>query len=85
MQIHKKDNVEVNLENGHKYAVKPIKAGERVIKYGMPIGVATEDIALGAHVHSHNMKTGLSSTLEYEYTPIPCEVMKLTEERSFMG
>lgn len=85
MQIHKKDNVEVNLENGHKYALQSIKAGERIIKYGMPIGVALEDISQGAHVHSHNMKTGLDSILEYEYTPIPCEVIKAFAEKSFMG
>lgn len=85
MQIHKKDNVEVNLENGHKYALQSIKAGERVIKYGMPIGVATEDIPQGAHVHSHNMKTGLDSILEYEYNPVPCEVIKASAEKSFMG
>ena len=85
MQIHKNDNVEVNLDNGHKYAVKPIKAGERVIKYGMPIGVATEDIAPAAHVHSHNMKTGLSGTLEYEYNPVPCEIKTASANMSFKG
>ena len=85
MQIHKKDNVEVNLENGHKYALQSIKAGERIIKYGMPIGVALEDIPQGAHVHSHNMKTGLDSILEYEYNPVPCEVIKAFAEKSFMG
>lgn len=85
MQIHKKDNVEVNLENGHKYALQSIKAGERIIKYGMPIGVALEDIPHGAHVHSHNMKTGLDSILEYEYNPVPCEVIKASSEKSFMG
>lgn len=85
MQIHKNDNVEVNLENGHKYALKSIKSGERVIKYGMPIGLATEDIPSGAHVHSHNMKTGLGSVLEYQYTPIPCEVVKPVTELTFMG
>ena len=32
--IHKRDNVCVNLENGHKYAVRDIAKGEKVIKYG---------------------------------------------------
>ena len=57
MLIHKLDNVEVNLENGHKYAIRPIKKGENVIKYGNPIGHATEDIAVGDHVHTHNVAT----------------------------
>ena len=66
MQIHPNDNVEVR-ENGHKYALVPIKAGENVIKYGSPIGHATEDIGAGAHVHTHNLKTNLSGNLEYTY------------------
>jgi len=68
MIIHSSDNVEVR-DNGHKYALKPIKAGEHIIKYGMPIGHATVDIAAGEHVHTHNVKTNLSGQLTYEYHP----------------
>ena len=64
MIINKLDNVEVNLENGHKYAIFDIKKGENVIKYGNPIGHATEDIKKGEHIHTHNMKTNLSATRE---------------------
>ena len=85
MLIHKNDNVEVNLEDGHKYAIRFIKAGEKVIKYGMPIGIATEDIEKSSHVHSHNMKTGLNSTLEYEYNPIPCDIFAPDVELYFYG
>ncbi len=67
--IHPNDNVKVNLENGHKYAARDIASGEKIIKYGFPIGIATEDISEGEHVHSHNMKTALSGTREYTYTP----------------
>jgi (2R)-sulfolactate sulfo-lyase subunit alpha len=42
---------------GHKVAIAEIKQGERVIKYGMPIGNATADITVGDHVHTHNLKT----------------------------
>ena len=38
--INENDNVKVNLENGHKYAVRDIKKGENIIKYGFPIGHA---------------------------------------------
>ena len=58
-----------DIAKGHKFALRPIKAGEPVIKYGAVIGYACEDIAAGAHVHTHNMKTGLSGTLEYSYHP----------------
>ena len=54
---------------GHKVALFPIKAGEKVIKYGFPIGYAKEDIPVGAHVHVHNLPTGLSGELTYEYHP----------------
>ena len=69
MIINPIDNVEVNIENGHKYARCDIKKGEYVIKYGNPIGHATENISCGEHVHTHNMKTNLSDVMEYEYNP----------------
>lgn len=42
---------------GHKIALKDIKKGEKVIEYGEPIGVATQDIPMGSHVHVHNIKS----------------------------
>jgi len=42
---------------GHKIALKEIKKGEKVIKYGEPIGQATTDIKKGEHVHVHNIKS----------------------------
>lgn len=66
--IHKNDNVKVLLDDGHKYAVRDVKKGEKIIKYGFPIGVATEDIKAGEKVHSHNLKTALSGAKEYKYT-----------------
>jgi altronate dehydratase small subunit len=41
----------------HKFAIKPIKKGEQVMKYGYSIGTATEDIAAGKHVHIHNTES----------------------------
>ena len=68
MRINKLDNVEVNLADGHKYALRDIKKGENVIKYGNPIGHATADIKKGEHVHTHNVATNLSDNLTYTYT-----------------
>jgi altronate dehydratase len=43
------------IPRGHKVALRAIPAGERVIKYGSPIGSASSDIAAGTHVHTHNV------------------------------
>ena len=43
------------IPRGHKVAVRAIRAGEPVVKYGSPIGTASVDIAVGAHVHTHNV------------------------------
>ncbi len=67
--INSKDNVKINLDNGHKYALRDIKKGEEIIKYGFPIGIATENISENAHVHSHNLKTLLSGLKDYTYSP----------------
>ena len=60
LKIHKNDNVAVMLEGekrGHKLALRDIKAGEDIIKYGYAIGHATEDIKEGEHVHTHNLES----------------------------
>ena len=45
------------VDIGHKFAVRPIKSGERIIKYGAPIGSASADIAPGEYVHIHNLQS----------------------------
>jgi altronate hydrolase len=42
---------------GHKLAIKAIAAGDAVVKYGSPIGIASQDIPAGAHVHTHNVSS----------------------------
>lgn len=85
MIIHKLDNVEVNLENGHKFALCDIKKGENIIKYGNPIGHAIEDIKCGEHVHSHNVKTNLSGNIEYKYEPVEVKKERIETDKTFMG
>jgi altronate dehydratase small subunit len=41
---------------GHKIALFDLEPGERVLKYGEVIGLATQRIAMGQHVHVHNVK-----------------------------
>ena len=43
------------IPRGHKVALRPIRAGEVVVKYGSTIGHASSDIAAGTHVHTHNV------------------------------
>lgn len=57
------------IPQGHKMALREIAAEEPVVKYGFPIGHATQRIAPGSWVHTHNMKTNLSGQLEYCYQP----------------
>ena len=40
---------------GHKLAIKPVKKGENIVKYGEVIGVATQPIEAGAWVNTHNV------------------------------
>lgn len=42
---------------GHKIARRKISKGEKIIKYGVSIGSAIEDISFGEHIHMHNMKS----------------------------
>lgn len=50
----------------HKVALRGIAAGEKILKYGAPIGVATEAIAPAAHVHVHNMRSDYTPTYHLE-------------------
>ena len=85
MLINRLDNVEVDLTDGHKYAVRDIKSGENVVKYGNPIGHAITDIKKGEHVHTHNMKTNLSGVIEYRYAPCANTVKIAADVPTFMG
>ena len=60
-----------DIPQGHKMAVKTIKNGENVIKYGFPIGHATADAEPGTWMHTHNVHTNLSGEVEYSYHPAP--------------
>lgn len=72
------------IEPGHKVAIKAISEGASVVKYAQAIGRATEDIAPGRHVHSHNL------VFEASRLPVvpPHEAEHATDAdktRTFMG
>jgi hypothetical protein len=54
--------VPVALGLGHKIARVAVPAGGKVIKYGAPIGSASRDIAVGEHVHLHNLRSDYTPT-----------------------
>jgi len=55
--------VEKRLPIGHKVAARAIARGERIVKYGAPIGSATAEIAAGEHVHTHNVRSDYLPTV----------------------
>ena len=57
---------DVPMELGHKFALEAILKGEKILKYGVPIGSATGDISAGAHVHLHNMKSDYIDTYTHK-------------------
>ena len=60
---------ETPLELGHKIAARDIAAGEKIVKYGAPIGSAVRDIAPGEHVHLHNVQSDYIPTYTLERDP----------------
>lgn len=42
---------------GHKIARRALVVGEKILKYGAPIGSMTASAVAGEHVHMHNMKS----------------------------
>lgn len=49
-------NLKAHVSVGHKFALKKILVGEAILKYGQIIGVASQTIQQGEHVHIHNIK-----------------------------
>ena len=70
---------------GHKVLIKNAPKGTDIIKYGYPIGHAKEDLKAGDWVNENNLKTNLSGTLEYTYSPVNQELDIKKENRTFKG
>lgn len=70
---------------GHKIALQDVSEGESIVKYGFPIGRATQNIAKGAWVHSHNLATRLSGSVDYQYKPLAQRKVEPREMPTFMG
>ena len=72
-----------DIPQGHKFAIKPIKKGDAVIKYGFRIGYAQADVEVGGWIHTHNLKTALGELLDYTYNPEGHKDVEPTDEAYF--
>ena len=72
------------IKMGHKLAIRPIRRGETVLKYGQVIGFAGEDIAPGDHVHVHNVRADLFER-DYAFCRDCPPPIRATEMRTFEG
>ncbi len=57
-----------SIDVGHKIARRDLRAGDKVYRYGAPIGSMTGDAPRGAHVHMHNMQSDYIKTHTREVT-----------------
>lgn len=73
------------LGRAHKFALRAIRQGEPVLKFGEPIGSATADIAAGAWVHVHNARTNRDGDAGYAYAPTGMPPAPITDDRTFLG
>ncbi|WP_371155004.1 UxaA family hydrolase [Jannaschia sp. 2305UL9-9] len=72
------------IKRGHKVATRAIAAGENVIRYGQIIGQATHDIALGDHIHGHNLGMGAHAQ-DYAHASEAHALPPSAAERTFDG
>ncbi|RBP53016.1 UxaA family hydrolase [Arenicella xantha] len=73
------------IPKGHKFALSDIAKDQAILKYGHPIGRTTETISAGAHVHSHNLVTALTSGDAYHYQPADKPALSHTHTDTFEG
>ncbi|KQO73887.1 altronate dehydratase family protein [Rhizobium sp. Leaf262] len=74
------------IGRGHKVALTTIRSGDEVLKYGQVIGIATQDIEAGRHVHLHNLAMVPSEHAHQFSVDIEeKDMVPVSERRTFMG
>ena len=73
-----------DIPQGHKFSLTHIPESNEIIKYGCPIGLATQSIPCGSWIHTHNLRTGLGDLLTYTYQKNVTE-LAATPPCSFLG
>ncbi|MDR1584310.1 MAG: altronate dehydratase family protein [Prevotellaceae bacterium] len=74
-----------DIQSGHKIALRNFASGDNIIKYGLPIGHASETVGRGTLINEKNIKTNLEGILEYSYNPLPAPVLKSEKQMTFKG
>jgi altronate hydrolase len=74
-----------DIPRGHKMALRAVATGQPLHKYGFPIGLASNDIAPGDHVHSDNLTTGLVGELDYSFQVAAVRPPLVADGRTFQG
>ena len=96
IKINPADNVAVAIHDveeggkvlipaGHKVALRDIRKGEDIIKYGFPIGHLLTDIPEGGLIDHNVLKTNLEGLLEYTYQPELTEIAPAASQAFFKG
>lgn len=75
----------VAVARGHKVALRAIGQGALVRKFGFPIGRASQSIAAGDHVHTHNLTTALDGQGSYLFAPERVATPERAAAATFMG
>ena len=52
---------------GHKIALADIESGQAIVRFGVPVGIATQAIAPGQLVHIHNVRSRYLDNVEDHY------------------
>ena len=60
LQAHREMELVEDVPAMHKIATRDIAQGEVIVKFNQQIGIATQAICAGEHVHSHNLEARLS-------------------------
>jgi altronate hydrolase len=78
--------VEARIPRGHKMAAVKIAKGEPIRKFGQIIGFASEDIAPGQHVHTHNCAYAeFDRDYAYAQDATTEAVLPVSEQATFEG
>ena len=62
IHANKSYTIKTTITLGHKIALQDITKGDKIVKYNVSIGSATQDIKKGEHVHVHNIKSDFIAT-----------------------
>ncbi|MFZ0214980.1 MAG: altronate dehydratase family protein [Candidatus Dormiibacterota bacterium] len=74
------------IPSAHKFALTEVPSGAAVHRYGQIIGFATQPIAAGEHVHTHNLAVrDFERDYAFSTDLRPVDYVPETERRTFLG